>query len=263
MSAKIYALANQKGGVGKTTVTSGLAYALQSMGKRVLLVDNDPQANLSLCVGLSNPDELEVSLVDLLAAIIDEDQEAEFPYKKEDYVKHSNGLDIIPSNMKLADIDWKLRNDVSGQTVLSTLLEGLREDYDIILVDTNPYLGVLTINALIACDEVIIPVSPNLWSATGLSDLLSTIKKIRRRANPKIEIKGIVFTMCDERTNIFKEIESLVKDTFGSAVKIFDTKIPYTVKVSEANYASTNILERSPSSTASIAITKFAEEVVK
>lgn len=141
------------------------------------------------------------------------------------------------------------------------LLEPLRQAYSYILIDTNPYLGMLTINALAACDEVIIPVSPQLWSATGLTDLLQTIFKVKRKINPRITIAGILMTIVDERTKLFREAKALLDEHYGSKIKIFDTYIPSTTKVGEANYNSRSILDFDPHGKAAQAYIKFAQEV--
>jgi chromosome partitioning protein len=141
------------------------------------------------------------------------------------------------------------------------MLEPLRSDYNYILIDTNPYLGLLTINALAACDEVIIPASPQLWSATGLTDLIQTIFKVKRKINSRIEIAGILLTICNERTNLFKDVKNLLAESYANKIKIFDTYIPNTVKIGEANYSSSSILDYEPTSKAAVAYTEFAKEV--
>jgi chromosome partitioning protein len=151
---------------------------------------------------------------------------------------------------------------MGGEHTLSQLLEPLREEYSYILIDTNPYLGLLTINALAAADEVIIPVSAQLWSATGLTDLLQTIFKAKRKVNPKLEIGGVLLTICDERTNLFKVATKLLNSSYGDRINIFNTHIPNTVKVGEANYASISVIEHDPTSKAAIAYLDFAKEVI-
>jgi len=254
---KIITIANQKGGTGKTTTACNLGNALAGMGRRVLLVDFDPQANLSMSFGIERPDELAVSMHDILSLIMDG---KELPDRTE-YIRHNGKLDIIPSNINLSVTEINLRDEMGGEHTLSELLEPLRQEYDYIIIDTNPYLGLLTINALAACGEVIIPVSPQLWSATGLTDLMQTIFKVKRKINPRITVAGILLTICDERTRLFRDAKALLDDCCGDKIRIFNTHIPGTVKVGEANYASRSIMEYDSNSKAALAFTAFAKEV--
>jgi chromosome partitioning protein len=151
---------------------------------------------------------------------------------------------------------------MGGEHTLTELLNPLREQYGFIILDTNPYLGLLTINALAACNEVVIPVSPQLWSATGLTDLLQTIFKVKRKINPKIVIGGILLTICDERTRLYKDAKTLIDESYGGKVKIYDTHIPSTIKVGEANYSSLSVMEHDPNGRATTAYKNFAREVL-
>jgi chromosome partitioning protein len=171
-------------------------------------------------------------------------------------------LDIIPANQNLSVTEINLRDEMGGEHTLSELLNPLRERYEFIVLDTNPYLGLLTINALAVCDEVIIPVSPQLWSATGLTDLLQTIFKVKRKINPKITIGGILLTIVDERTRLYKDAKALVDESYGGKVNIYNTHIPNTVKVGEANYSSLSVMEHDPDGRAATAYKNFAKEVL-
>ena len=207
--------------------------------------------------GVKNPDELEMSMHEILSSIWEDG-----PPPKETYILRGERLDIIPSNINLAVTEINLRDETGGEHTLRELLNPLRNDYDYIIVDTNPYLGLLTKNALAACDEVIIPVSPQLWSAVGLTDLLRTISKIKRRVNPSIEIKGILMTMCDERTNLFKDTYKMLQDFCQNRIGIFQSRIPNTVRVGEANYYSCPVTEYDAAGKASLAYMALAKEVM-
>jgi len=200
---------------------------------------------------------LKAGAINLLTMVMDGEP---LPDKAE-YILHGSKVDIIPCNINLSVTEINLRNELGGEHTLSELLEPLRSNYHFIIADTNPYLGLLTINALAACDEVIIPVSPQLWSATGLTDLIQTISKVKRKINPRIEIAGILLTICDGRTILFREAKALLDEFFGDKIRMFKSHIPSTVKVGEANYASSSILEYSTDSKAALAYRNFALEV--
>jgi len=257
-NCKIITVANQKGGTGKTTTAYNLAHALSEQGHKVLMVDFDPQANLTLGFGVERPIELVLSMHKLLTIAMDGEP---LPDKVE-YIMHGSKVDLIPSNRTLSITEINLRDELGGEHTLSELLEPLRSDYNFIIIDTNPYLGMLTINALAACDEVIIPVSLQLWSATGLTDLLQSIFKVKRKINPRIGVAGILLTMCDERTKLFREAKNLLDEFCADKYKMFRTHIPNTVKVGEANYSSRSIMDYDAKSKAAQAYMDFAKEVI-
>jgi chromosome partitioning protein len=237
-----------------------LGNALAEQGYKVLLVDFDPQANLSMSFGIESPDKLKMTMHDILTLMLDGEDNEPLPEKSE-YIIHGDKLDIIPCNINLAVTEINLRDEVGGEHSLKELLEPLRDDYSYIIIDTNPYLGQLTINALSACDEVIIPVSPQLWSATGLTDLLQTILKVKRKINPRITVAGILLTICDERTVLYRQAKSLLDEHYDGKIKIFDTHIPNTVKIGEANYYRQSVIDYNAKSKAAMAYTAFAREV--
>jgi len=256
-NCKIFAIANQKGGTGKSTTACNLSNALANAGHRVLCADLDPQANLTMSMGIERPDELEITMHEAMSVAMGGTEIR----STNEYILHRESLDIIPCNINLSVSEINLRNELGGERILSELLESLRPEYDYIIIDTSPSIGMLTINALAACDSVIIPVSPQLWSATGLTDLMQTIYKIKRKINPRIEIEGILLTMCDERTRLYRDAKALLDDFCGDRIRIFDARIPSTVKVGEANYSSVSVIDLAAKSKAAVAYTEFAKEV--
>lgn len=255
---KIYMTSCMKGGTGKTVTTHNLAYSLAKLEKRVLAVDFDSQANLTTCFGVENPAEIPVTIGHLMMAWM-EDEELREP---EEYIMSRNGVDFIPSSMVLSAVDAKLRLEMGAERMLSGILEPLRDMYDAILIDTAPTLGTLNINAMAAADEVIITVNPQLLAMMGLQDFLKTVKKIRNRINDRLDVAGILLTMYDARTNLCKVITEQVTDTFEGQVRIFDSKIPNTVKVGEAVYYSEPLLEYAPECKACAAYENLAKEVI-
>lgn len=235
--AKIYMIGSFKGGVGKSVSTINLAYSLAEMGKKVLAVDFDSQANLTTCFGVEDVTAVPVTIGDLMMAQIEEEPIPE-PSK---YIMRRNGVDFIPSSMVLSAVDSKLRLEMGAEGMLSRILDQLRDSYDAILIDTCPSLGSLTINALAAADEVIIAVNPQLLAMMGLQDFLKTVSKIRNRIN-KLQVVGILLTMCDTRTNLCKVITEEVAETFQGQIRIFKSVVPSTVKVGESVYYSESLM---------------------
>ena len=261
-NCKIICIANQKGGTGKTTTAWNLGYALAQEGKSVLMIDNDPQANLSMSFGIERPDELKMSMSETLSMVMAGEETPDMNR----YIQKGNRpgmtLDIIPSNQNLSVTEMNMRDAMKREYILTELLSPLREHYEYVIIDCNPNLGLLTLNALTACTHTIIPVSPQLWSATGLTDLLQSVFMVKRKLNPAIVIGGILLTLCDERTRLNKEAKALIDESYGGKIKIFNTQIPNTVRVGEANYSSLSVMEHDPNGRASIAYKNFAEEVL-
>lgn len=254
---KIIVVAAQKGGVGKTSTVRNLSYSLAELGKRVLAVDFDPQFSLTTCFGVDS-DKLEHTSATLMTTMLEDEELTQ----KKDFLLHIGKTDLIPSSIQLSVIEANLRLEMGSEHLFSNLLESLCGDYDYILVDTCPSLGTLTISALTAADEVMIPVNPQLLAVMGLQELTKTILKIKRRLNPKIQFGGILFTMCDKRTNLYKEISGQVDTAYRSGMRIFDSRIPTTVKVGEANGLGLSVMEYDSKSPAALAYMELAKEVL-
>lgn len=256
--SKIIVIGSQKGGVGKTTTTFNLAHILGKMGKRVLTVDFDSQANLTTCYGVEKTDELEYTIGHMLMAQIEDEK----PLSVKRCIRTSDGVDFIPASIYLSAVDAKLRTEMGAERMLAEVLEPLRSQYDYILIDTCPSLGILTINALAAADEVIIAANPQLLAMMGLQDFLRTVTKIKRRINPKLEIAGILLTMCEKRTTLCKVLTEEVTENFHEQIRVFETRIPSTVKVGESIYYGRPLEQYCPKASASVAYRKLAKEIV-
>lgn len=253
--AKVYMIGAMKGGVGKSVSVFNLAYSLQKQGKRVLTVDFDPQSNLTTCFG---SEEADVTIGDLMMSVLEEE---ELPDRSE-YIWERNGVDFIPASINLSAVEAKLRLEMGTERMLSVILEPLKDDYDYVLIDTAPSLGALNINAMVAADEVIVTVNPQLLAMKGLQDFLKTVRKIRSRINEKLDVAGILLTMCDARTNLCRTITEQLEESFQGQIRIFESKIPSTVKVGESVYYSEPLLEYAPNSAACRAYERLAGEVI-
>lgn len=258
MRGKVIIIGATKGGVGKSVSTYNLAYSLASMGKRVLAVDFDSQSNLSTCFGIEDTAAVPVTIGHLMMAQIEEEA---MPDASE-YVQSRNGVDFIPSSMVLSAVDAKLRLEMGAEKMLANILEPLKDRYDYLIVDTCPALGALTINALAAADGVVITVNPQLLAMVGLQEFLKTIRKIKSRINPKLEVEGILLTMCEPRTNLCKVISEQVTETFEGQIRVFESKIPSTVKVGESVYYSEPLLEYAPQTKACKVYMDFGKELI-
>lgn len=258
-NCKVIALTNQKGGVGKTTTAVNLGVCLAKQGKKVLLIDADAQANLTMSLGYPRPDDLPVSLATIMQDIIDDN-----PIDvQKGILHHGEGVDLLPSNIELSGLEVRLINAISRESVLKTCISEVRKSYDYVLVDCMPSLGMLTINALAAADSVVIPTQPHYLSAKGLELLLRSVSKVRRQINPPLRIDGILMTMVMPRTNISKEITATVRNVYGQKIKVFDTQIPHSIRAVEATAEGKSIFAYDKGGKVAAAYEQFGKEVAE
>lgn len=255
----VTAVVNQKGGTGKTTTCENLGIGLAMEGKKVLLVDTDPQASLTISLGYPVPDRISPTLSDLMKKIVS-DQPIE---SGEGILHHPEGVDLVPANIELAGMEVSLVNVMSRERVLKQYLDSVKKEYDFILLDCMPSLGMLTINALAAADNVIIPVQAQYLPAKGLEQLLQTVNKVKRQINPKLRIEGILLTMVDGRTNYAKDISALIRENYGGKLKVYQTDIPRSVRAEEISAEGKSIFRHDPKGKVAEAYRVLTKEVLQ
>lgn len=258
MNCKILGICNQKGGVGKTVSTVNLGIGLAREGKKVLLVDVDSQGSLTASLGYNQPDKLDVTLATLMNKIISDEPIA----PGEGILHHCEGVDLLPANIELSGLEVTLVNTMSRETILREYLKTVQADYNVILLDCSPSLGMLTINALAAATELLIPVQPQFLSIKGLEQLLRTIAKVRRQINPDLSISGILITMADFRTNYTKDIIGLLHTTYDGKLRIFDSIIPMSVRAAEISAEGKSIYLHDPIGKVAGAYEALTQEVM-
>lgn len=256
---EVIAIANQKGGVGKTTTTFNLGVALAHAGKRVLLIDSDPQGDLTTYMGIHDPDNIPVTLSTLMERSIRDENINSF----ESILKHDEGVDLIPSNLELSSMEVSLVNAMSREYTLKNCISDLKNKYDYILIDCMPSLGMITINALACADKVIIPVQSEFLAAKGMSHLMNTVIKVRKQINPELKVGGILLTMVDGRTNLSKDIAQELKSTYGTVFKLYDTQIPRGVRAAESSRMGESVLSYDKTSKVAQKYIDFAKEVLE
>ena len=259
MKGQIIAVVNQKGGTGKTTTCANLGVGLALEGKKVALIDDDPQASLTISLGHPQPDALPVTLSDVMGKIL-MDQSIQ---PREGILHHAEGVDLMPANIQLSGMEVSLVNAMSRETILRQYLDTLRNQYTHILIDCQPSLGMLTVNALAAADRIIVPVQSEYLPVKGLEQLLQTVGKVRRQINPKLQIDGILLTMVDSRTNFAKEIAALLRETYGGKINVFSAEIPSSVRAKESSVEGKSIYAYDPGGKVAEAYRNLTGEVLR
>lgn len=248
----VIAIANQKGGVGKTTTAINLSAALAKAGKKVLIIDLDPQGNSSLT--FLDHLTIDQSIYDVLVEVQANIEAIIRPTKVE-------GLDILPARINLAKIESKLIGEFDAPFRLKDRIEGLTKIYDYIIIDTPPTLGLITVNALVASDYLIVPIQPSYFALEGTDDLLETVEKVKARPNPNLQVLGVVITLLDKRTTLARDIQEQIREVFGD--KVFETVISKSVRLEESPAYKETIFTFAPASSGAIEYSNLCEEVMR
>ena len=258
MPCRTIAVANQKGGTGKTATTLSLGMALARRGQSVLLVDTDPQGDLTKSLGWKDPDALEATLANHLNAMI----EGIDLDPREGILSHDEGIDLMPANFELAGMEMPVLMAMSREQLVNMWMSPLKAHYDFIIFDCAPTLGIIPINAFVASDSVLVPVSAEYLPASAMTGLLKTVGRVRRQINPSLEVEGILVTLSDGRNNLAHEVEQTIRERYGSTYRVFDTVIPRAVSAAEAPAAGMSVFSYDGEGKVARAFERLAEEVL-
>jgi chromosome partitioning protein len=251
----IFAVTNQKGGVGKTTSVLNIGVYLASKGNRILLVDIDPQANLTSGLGVRQSKEDNPDFLSVYDVLVNNTEPSKAIVKT-----RIENLSILPSSIELAGAEIEMVNTLSRENILKKALHKVKDSFDYIIIDCPPSLGLLTINGQVAADRILIPVQAEYYALEGLSQLINTVKLVKNNLNSELDIGGVVLTMFDSRTNLSKDIAFELKKFFGD--KLFDTIIPRNIKLSEAPSHGLSIMEYEENSTGALAYNRLTDEII-
>lgn len=256
---EVIAISNQKGGVGKTTTTLNLGVALSKLGKKVLLIDADPQGCLTTHLGYYNETDFSSNIANLIDNSVKNNI-----INKDDYIlHHEENVDLIPSNLDLSVVQLSLVNAMCREYALKNGIKNIKDDYDYVIIDCPPSLDMITINALATADSVIIPVQSQFLAARNTGQLLNTISDVRRKINPELTVKGMLLSLVDKRTNLSRETIKQLQENYGDIVKIYDIQIPKSIKVAEASTTGKSMLFNDRTGIISSVYLSLAKEVIK
>lgn len=256
--SKVIAICNQKGGVGKTTTAVNLGVGLAMQGKRVLLIDADPQGDLTTFLGIENLDGLDVTTATVMGKIA-----GNLPLEEgEGILRHKEGIDFLPANLELSAMEIALVDAKDREKTLKRYVGTVRKKYDYILIDCMPSLGMITVNALSAADSVIIPVQAQFLPAKGMTQLLQIVGMVRRSINPKLKIDGILVTLVDNRTNLAAAIRTTLRENYGTKIRIYRSEIPIAAKAAESSGRGESIYSHDKNNQAAKAYMEFTKEVL-
>jgi chromosome partitioning protein len=254
---KVISCVNQKGGVGKSATATNLGAGLVKHGYKVLVVDLDAQASQTISLGWKEPDELPVTIATLLKSAV-ENREID---TQAAILHNAEGIDLIPSSIELSGVEMRMINAMSREFLLKGILADVKADYDYVILDCAPTLGIVTINALAASDSLIAPVQPEYLSVIGMTQLFDTVGAVKKQINPELQVEGVLITLANMRTNLAKNTVEIVRQAYGDNLRIYSTPIPYSTKIKEASAAGKSIFAYEPRGKAAYAYEKLVEEV--